>query len=100
MMEDSGSVTAVARFMTEKLGKGRAILAAVLAGAVDVTLKDGIRNDRDRFPRCSKQITARGTPFMAAEQWRSIGPLVAGAIAMVLIVIVWWGYHAGHALNQ
>ena len=33
LMEDSGSVTAVARFMTEKLGKGRAMLAVVLAGA-------------------------------------------------------------------
>ena len=32
-MEDSGSVTAVARFMTEKLGKSRAMLAVVLAGA-------------------------------------------------------------------
>src|SRR6516165_2623474 len=33
LMEDSGSVTAVADFMTEKLGKGRAMLAVVLAGA-------------------------------------------------------------------
>ena len=33
LMEDSGSVTAVGRFMTEKLGKGRAMLAVVLAGA-------------------------------------------------------------------
>ena len=33
LMEDSGSVTAVARFMTEKLGKSRAMLAVVLAGA-------------------------------------------------------------------
>ena len=34
-------------------------------------------------------------------QWRSFGTLVAGAVAMVLIVgvIVWWGYYAGHALN-
>src|ERR1700757_1245851 len=33
LMEDSGSVTSVARFMTEKLGKSRAMLAVVLAGA-------------------------------------------------------------------
>jgi H+/gluconate symporter-like permease len=33
LMEDSGSVTAVARFMTETLGKNRAMLAVVLAGA-------------------------------------------------------------------
>ena len=33
LMEDSGSVTAVARFMTEKLGQKRAMLAVVLAGA-------------------------------------------------------------------
>src|SRR5215471_20955115 len=33
LMEDSGSVTAVAHFMTEKLGKSRAMLAVVLAGA-------------------------------------------------------------------
>jgi H+/gluconate symporter-like permease len=33
LMEDSGSVTTVARFMTEKLGKSRAMLAVVLAGA-------------------------------------------------------------------
>src|SRR5262245_30901656 len=34
LMEDSGSVSAIARFMTEKLGPGRAVLAVVLAGAV------------------------------------------------------------------
>ena len=34
LMEDSGSVEAIARFMTEKLGTGRAILAVVLAGAI------------------------------------------------------------------
>src|SRR6201993_1643005 len=33
LMEDSGSVTAVAHFMTERLGKSRAMLAVVLAGA-------------------------------------------------------------------
>lgn len=33
LMEDSGSVTAIANFMTEKLGARRAILAVVLAGA-------------------------------------------------------------------
>jgi len=33
LMEDSGSVTAVAGFMTDKLGKNRAMLAVVLAGA-------------------------------------------------------------------
>src|SRR5512139_3262740 len=34
LMEDSGSVTAIADFMTEKLGAQRAILAVVLAGAI------------------------------------------------------------------
>jgi H+/gluconate symporter-like permease len=34
LMEDSGSVEAIARFMTERLGKSRAILAVVLAGAI------------------------------------------------------------------
>ena len=34
LMEDSGSVSAIADFMTEKLGPRRAILAVVLAGAL------------------------------------------------------------------
>src|SRR5262245_4327396 len=34
LMEDSGSVRAIARFMTEKLGPRRAMLAVVLAGAI------------------------------------------------------------------
>ncbi|MEP9352676.1 GntP family permease [Xanthobacter sp. KR7-65] len=34
LMEDSGSVTAIANTMTEKLGPSRAILAVVLAGAI------------------------------------------------------------------
>jgi H+/gluconate symporter-like permease len=34
LMDDSGSVTAIAEFMTEKLGSGRAMLAVVLAGAL------------------------------------------------------------------
>src|SRR5262245_24291042 len=34
LMEDSGSVEAIARFMTERLGPGRAVLAVVLAGAL------------------------------------------------------------------
>jgi H+/gluconate symporter-like permease len=34
LMDDSGSVTAIARFMIEKLGTRRAVLAVVLAGAV------------------------------------------------------------------
>ena len=34
LMEDSGSVSAIAAFMTERLGTRRAILAVVLAGAV------------------------------------------------------------------
>jgi H+/gluconate symporter-like permease len=33
LMEDSGSVEAIARFMTERLGARRAVLAVVLAGA-------------------------------------------------------------------
>lgn len=34
LMEDSGSVTAIAEFLTEKLGAERAVLAVVLAGAI------------------------------------------------------------------
>src|ERR1700738_1285502 len=34
LMEDSGSVSAVAGFMTERLGPSRAILTVVLAGAL------------------------------------------------------------------
>src|ERR671930_1802143 len=33
LMDDSGSVEGIARFVTERLGKGRAALAVVLAGA-------------------------------------------------------------------
>jgi H+/gluconate symporter-like permease len=33
LMDDSGSVKAIAQYMTEKLGPGRAILAVILAGA-------------------------------------------------------------------
>src|ERR1700760_554738 len=34
LMEDSGSVSTIANFMTEKLGAKRAVLAVVLAGAL------------------------------------------------------------------
>jgi H+/gluconate symporter-like permease len=34
LMEDSGSVTSIAKFMTEKLGPQRTVLAVVLAGAI------------------------------------------------------------------
>ena len=34
LMEDSGSVGAIAQFITTRLGPGRAILAVVLAGAL------------------------------------------------------------------
>src|SRR4029077_1250925 len=34
LMDDSGSVQTIARFMTEKLGPKRAMLAVVLAGAM------------------------------------------------------------------
>jgi H+/gluconate symporter-like permease len=34
LMEDSGSVAAIASFMTQRLGAGRAVLAVVLAGAL------------------------------------------------------------------
>src|SRR6188474_2541049 len=34
LMDDSGSVEAIARFMTERLGTARAILAVTLAGAI------------------------------------------------------------------
>jgi H+/gluconate symporter-like permease len=34
LMDDSGSVTAIARYMGERLGPGRAVLAVVLAGAL------------------------------------------------------------------
>src|ERR1700755_2683844 len=34
LMEDSGSVTAIAEFMMQRLGRRRAVLAVVLAGAL------------------------------------------------------------------
>ena len=34
LMDDSGSVTAIANFMTQKLGPNRSVLAVVLAGAL------------------------------------------------------------------
>ena len=34
LMEDSGSVTSIAKYMTERLGPQRAVLAVVLAGAI------------------------------------------------------------------
>jgi len=34
LMDDSGSVSVIARFMTERLGATRAVLAVVLAGAI------------------------------------------------------------------
>jgi H+/gluconate symporter-like permease len=34
LMEDSGSVSAIAKFMTERLGPQRSVLAVVLAGAI------------------------------------------------------------------
>lgn len=34
LMDDSGSISAIAQFMTDKLGTGRALLAVVLAGAL------------------------------------------------------------------
>src|SRR5208282_4112001 len=34
LMEDSGSVTSIAKFMTERLGPKRSVLAVVLAGAI------------------------------------------------------------------
>ena len=34
LMDDSGSVSAIAKFMTDKLGPGRSVLAVVLAGAL------------------------------------------------------------------
>src|SRR5246127_825002 len=34
LMDDSGSVASIARFMTERLGAARAVLAVVLAGAI------------------------------------------------------------------
>jgi H+/gluconate symporter-like permease len=34
LMEDSGSVTAIAEFMIKRLGQGRAIIAVVVAGAI------------------------------------------------------------------
>jgi H+/gluconate symporter-like permease len=36
LMEDSGSVSAIATFMTERLGAKRAVLAVLLAGALNV----------------------------------------------------------------
>jgi hypothetical protein len=38
---------------------------------------------------------------MASQNWKSFGTLVAGAVAMAVIIafVVWWGYHAKQALH-
>ena len=45
LMEDSGSIGAIAQFMTTRLGPGRAILAVVLAGALVTYGGESIRGD-------------------------------------------------------
>jgi H+/gluconate symporter-like permease len=59
LMEDSGSVTAVARFMTEKLGKSRAMLAVVLA-APPSPMGASVCSWRSLFwPRWRRRYSAR-----------------------------------------
>jgi hypothetical protein len=53
LMEDSGSVEAIARFMTEKLGPRRASLAVVLAG---------VARSRSERPSLSRRVTTRLSP--------------------------------------
>jgi hypothetical protein len=38
-MDDSGAVTVIAGFMTERLGAARAVLAVVLAGAIALRVR-------------------------------------------------------------
>jgi GntP family permease len=60
LMEDSGSVSAIAGFMTERLGPRRAVLAVVLAGALVTSSdgRDGGSSPRGRPARTSADFRA------------------------------------------
>jgi H+/gluconate symporter-like permease len=59
LMEDSGSVTAIANFMKERLGPRRAVLAVVLAGAL-VTMAASASSSPSLFsPRWRMNCFAR-----------------------------------------
>jgi hypothetical protein len=81
LMEDSGSVTAIADFMTRKLGANRIILAVVLGGAIVtyggvslfVTPRGGYRFGDARQPaaqRRGRQSARRKRPDAWRELWR------------------------------
>jgi H+/gluconate symporter-like permease len=76
LMDDSGSVGAIAKFMTEKLGPSRAILSVVLAGAM-VTY-GGVSLFVAFFMLVPMgQALFRAAPFHAAScrpRWRSAPP--------------------------
>jgi H+/gluconate symporter-like permease len=75
LMDDSGSVSVIARFMTQRLGTARAVLAVVLAGAivtyggvslfvaifVIVPMAQGLFNAADIPPRLMPAAVALGT---------------------------------------
>src|SRR4029079_2130934 len=75
LMDDSGSVSVIARFMTERLGATRAVLAVVLAGAivtyggvilfvaifVIVPMAQGLFKAADIPPRLMPSAVALGT---------------------------------------
>jgi H+/gluconate symporter-like permease len=75
LMDDSGSVSVIARFMTERLGAARAVLAVVLAGAmvtyggvslfvaifVIVPMAQGLFKAADISPRLMPAAVALGT---------------------------------------
>jgi H+/gluconate symporter-like permease len=75
LMDDSGSVSVIARFMTERLGAARAVLAVVLAGAmvtyggvslfvaifVIVPMAQGLFKAADIPPRLMPAAVALGT---------------------------------------
>src|SRR5271166_6944518 len=64
LMEDSGSVTAIADFMTTKLGAKRVILAVVLGGAIvtygGVSLFVAFLSSRPGRRTCSARQASRG----------------------------------------
>jgi H+/gluconate symporter-like permease len=59
LMDDSGSVTAIADYMTRRLGERRAILAVVLAGAL-VTYGGRIRSSHFAITRALRPSATQG----------------------------------------
>ena len=62
LMDDSGSVSAIANFMTDKLGPSRSVLAVVLAGALTTAVLG-------EMVRPSPHPPSRGRGSASAPRW-------------------------------